>query len=80
MACRTPSVERVADKTQEANNQINKLLEMLKRDEATTKAEFFTRSTHTSKRRTSATDVRFTSTRTSRSSTRASSASTRSPP
>ncbi|SHI79036.1 hypothetical protein SAMN02745244_01060 [Tessaracoccus bendigoensis DSM 12906] len=41
MACRTPSVERVADKTQEANNQINKLLEMLKRDEATTKAEFF---------------------------------------
>lgn len=41
MTCRTASVERVADKTVKAKEQIDKLLATLKNDEATTKQDFF---------------------------------------
>lgn len=41
MACRTPSVERVADKTVNAKQQIDKLEAMIKDQEASNKATFY---------------------------------------
>ena len=41
MACRTPSVKRVADKTVKAKEQIDKLNAMLKRQHDAKKAEFY---------------------------------------
>ncbi|SDS35241.1 hypothetical protein [Christiangramia echinicola] len=41
MACRTPSVERVADKTAKAKQQIDKLEEMIKAQETSNKVTFF---------------------------------------
>ena len=41
MACRTPSVERVADKTAKAKEQIDKLETMIKAQESSNKATFY---------------------------------------
>ncbi len=41
MACRSASVERVADKTVKAKEQVNKLQEMIKAQEADNKSAFF---------------------------------------
>ncbi len=46
MACRTPSVKRVADKTVKAKEQIDKLQKMIEAQEATNKKKFYTEITN----------------------------------